>query len=214
MSRPERQFRDGLTEGRTIETGSDAPRSGDPPAALLFLCRIADTGGRSTARGADVRDIPLSEGFNLSGSLDDNRTTSTASASRSKRSSASASRAEVTFVAKSVGTMILGAIGARLSVPGRVNALWLTPAFPLDYVRDGAVADGMEVPDRVRLSRPLVSTRRARPRSLRRSGRTSCSSMAPSTTWRSPATSVPRSARSTAGDRHAVLYQVTLERAS
>jgi hypothetical protein len=93
-------------------------------------------------RGADVRDVPLSQGFNMSGSLDDNRDYFDGIRQEIQEIISERDWSQVTFVAKSVGTMILGAIGASLSVPGTVNALWLTPAFPLDYVRDGAVATG------------------------------------------------------------------------
>jgi len=93
-------------------------------------------------RGADVRDVPLSEGFNWSGSLDDNRDYFDGVGQQIQEIISERDWSQVTLVAKSVGTMILGAIGTRLSVPGSVNALWLTPAFPLDYVRDGAVATG------------------------------------------------------------------------
>ena len=93
-------------------------------------------------RGADVRDVTLSPGFNLSGSLDDNRGYFDDIGQQIQEIIGERDWSQVTFVAKSVGTMILGAIGARLPVPGRVNALWLTPCFPLDYVRDGAVATG------------------------------------------------------------------------
>jgi hypothetical protein len=48
----------------------------------------------------------------------------------------------VTFIAKSFGTMALGAIGGELRVPLRVNAIWLTPMFDLDYVEAGAIAAG------------------------------------------------------------------------
>ena len=50
--------------------------------------------------------------------------------------------AKVTFIAKSLGTMVLGAIGRELALPGLVDALWITPIFSLDYVRDGALAVG------------------------------------------------------------------------
>ena len=93
-------------------------------------------------RGADVRDVPLSQGFNMSGSLDDNRDYFDGVGQQIQEIVRERDWSEVTFVAKSVGTMILGAIGAGLAVPGTVNALWLTPCFPLDYVRDGAIATG------------------------------------------------------------------------
>jgi hypothetical protein len=93
-------------------------------------------------RGADVRDVPLPPGFDLSGNLDENRDWFDGVGGRIQEIIDERDWSEVTFVAKSVGTMILGAVGARLSVPGRVDALWLTPCFPLDYVRDGAVATG------------------------------------------------------------------------
>jgi hypothetical protein len=93
-------------------------------------------------RGADVRDVPLSQGFNMSGSLDDNRDYFDGVGQQIQEIISERDWSQVTFVAKSVGTMILGAIGARLSVPGSLNALWLTPTFPLDYMRDGAVATG------------------------------------------------------------------------
>jgi hypothetical protein len=48
----------------------------------------------------------------------------------------------VTFVAKSRGTMVLGAIGHELVVPSSASVVWVTPMFSLDYVRDGAVALG------------------------------------------------------------------------
>jgi hypothetical protein len=91
-------------------------------------------------RGADVRDVPLPPGFDLSGNLDENRDWFDGVGARIQEIIDERNWSEVTFVAKSVGTMILGAVGASLSVPGRVNALWLTPCFPLEYVRDGAVA--------------------------------------------------------------------------
>ena len=93
-------------------------------------------------RGADVREVPLFPGFNMSGSLEDNRDYFDGVGQQMQEIIDERDWSQVTFVAKSVGTMILGAVGARLSVPGRVNALWLTPCFPLDYVRDGAVATG------------------------------------------------------------------------
>jgi hypothetical protein len=93
-------------------------------------------------RGADVRDVPLSEGFNMSGSLEDNRDYFDGVGLQIQEMISERDWSQVTFVAKSVGTMILGAVGARLSVPGNVNALWLTPCFPLDYVTDGAIATG------------------------------------------------------------------------
>ena len=92
--------------------------------------------------GADVRDVPLSPGFDLSGALDANRDWFDGVGQQIQELLSERDWSQVTFVAKSVGTMILGAVGARLSVPGRVSALWLTPCFPLDYVRDGAVATG------------------------------------------------------------------------
>lgn len=93
-------------------------------------------------RGADVRDVPLSPGFNMSGSLEDNREYFDDVGQQMQEVISERDWSQVTFVAKSVGTMILGAIGTKLSVSGSVNALWLTPTFPLDYVRDGAVATG------------------------------------------------------------------------
>ena len=44
----------------------------------------------------------------------------------------------VSLVAKSLGTVVLGAIGDQLRLPDRVEALWLTPLFGLPYVREGA----------------------------------------------------------------------------
>src|SRR5215213_9226116 len=91
-------------------------------------------------RGVDVRDVPPSPGFNMSGSLDDNRDYFDGVGEQIQEIISEREWSQVTFVAKSLGTMILGAVGARLSVPPRADALWLTPAFPLDYVRDGAMA--------------------------------------------------------------------------
>ena len=78
----------------------------------------------------------------MSGSLDDNRDYFDGVGQQIQEIISERDWSEVTFIAKSVGTMILGAVGTRLPVPSSVNALWLTPAFPLDYVRDGAVATG------------------------------------------------------------------------
>src|SRR5215216_7118110 len=85
-------------------------------------------------RGADVRDVPLSPGFNMSGRLEDNREYFDDVGQHIQEIIGERDWSQVTFVAKSVGTMILGAIGAGLSVSGSVDALWLTPTFPLDYV--------------------------------------------------------------------------------
>lgn len=49
---------------------------------------------------------------------------------------------ELTFVAKSRGTMVLGSIGSELRLPLGVNVIWLTPVFHLDYVREGAARSG------------------------------------------------------------------------
>ena len=49
---------------------------------------------------------------------------------------------KVTFIAKSLGTMVLGAIGRELTLPAVVAAVWITPIFSLDYVRNGALARG------------------------------------------------------------------------
>ena len=92
--------------------------------------------------GADVRDVPLFPGFNPSGSLDDNRDYFDGVGQQIQEVLGERDWTQVTFVAKSVGTMILGAVGTGLTIPGSVNALWLTPTFALDYVRDGAVAAG------------------------------------------------------------------------
>ena len=93
-------------------------------------------------RGADVRDVPLYPGFDMSGGFDENRDYFDGVGQQIQALLSERDWSQVTFVAKSVGTMTLGAVGAGLSVPGRVSALWLTPTFPLDYVRDGAIATG------------------------------------------------------------------------
>jgi hypothetical protein len=91
-------------------------------------------------RGAEVRDVPLVPGFDLSGGLEENREWFDGVGEQIQEVIGERDWSRVTFVAKSIGTMILGAVGERLLVPDDVSALWLTPAFPLDYVRDGAVA--------------------------------------------------------------------------
>jgi hypothetical protein len=48
----------------------------------------------------------------------------------------------VTFVAKSLGTLVLGAVGRELRLPPRVGAVWVTPIFEVGYVRDAAIALG------------------------------------------------------------------------
>ena len=48
----------------------------------------------------------------------------------------------VTFLAKSLGTVALSAFGTQLKLPEQVSAIWLTPLFHLDHVREGALAAG------------------------------------------------------------------------
>jgi hypothetical protein len=113
------------------------------PGGVFFLSAVLRVPAVALQqRGVDVRDVPLSEGFNWSGSLEDNRDYFDDVGRQIQEIIDERDWSQVTFVAKSVGTMILGAVGTGLSVPGSVNALWLTPALPLDYVRDGAVATG------------------------------------------------------------------------
>jgi hypothetical protein len=93
-------------------------------------------------RQVELRDIALQPGFNPSGALEDNREYFGGVGQQIQAHLDERAWDEVTFVAKSVGTMILGSVGPTLSLPPRVNALWLTPTFTLDYVRDGAIATG------------------------------------------------------------------------
>ena len=49
----------------------------------------------------------------------------------------------VTFVAKSLGTLVLALAGEAMAAElGRVEAIWLTPTFDVDAVRDAAIARG------------------------------------------------------------------------
>lgn len=48
----------------------------------------------------------------------------------------------VTFIAKSLGTVVLAALDDRAAIPPSVEAIWLTPIFGLEPVRRGAVTKG------------------------------------------------------------------------
>jgi hypothetical protein len=51
-------------------------------------------------------------------------------------------RERVTFIAKSRGSMALAALDPSVVRCDDVRAVWVTPAFGLDYVRRGAIAKG------------------------------------------------------------------------
>jgi len=74
--------------------------------------------------GVELRDVGLPPGFSPSGQLDDNREYFEAVGQQIQAIIDEGDWSEVTFVAKSVGTMILGSIGTALSVPSKVNAVW------------------------------------------------------------------------------------------
>lgn len=48
----------------------------------------------------------------------------------------------VTFLAKSLGTVLLAALPPEIPLPGAVRAVWLTPIFGREPVREGAIAQG------------------------------------------------------------------------
>jgi hypothetical protein len=113
------------------------------PGGVFFLSAVLRIPAVALQeRGVELRDVALSPGFNPSGTLEDNREYFGNVGQQIQGLIDERAWDEVTFVAKSVGTMILGHVGPTLSLPPKVNALWLTPTFPLDYVRDGAIATG------------------------------------------------------------------------
>jgi pimeloyl-ACP methyl ester carboxylesterase len=93
-------------------------------------------------RQVELRDVALQPGFDPSGTLEDNRDYFGGVGQQVQAVLDERAWDEVTFVAKSIGTMILGFVGPTLSLPPKVSALWLTPTFTLDFVRDGAIATG------------------------------------------------------------------------
>lgn len=90
--------------------------------------------------GVEMRDVGLPQGFNPPGELEKNRDYFESVGRQIQAIIDERDWTEVTFVAKSIGTMILGLVGAKLSLPSRVNALWLTPTFSFEYTRAGAMA--------------------------------------------------------------------------
>lgn len=93
-------------------------------------------------RGAELIDITPPPDYNPTFALEDNRDYFAGVGTQIQAAIDGGGWDEVTFVAKSIGTMVLGAVGTSLSLPTKVNALWLTPTFGLEYVRKGAAATG------------------------------------------------------------------------
>ena len=50
------------------------------------------------------------------------------------------SPSRVTFIAKSLGTVVLASLPSRVPLPASVKAIWLTPIFGRESVRRGAIA--------------------------------------------------------------------------
>ena len=48
----------------------------------------------------------------------------------------------ITFIAKSLGTIVLASLPAEVPIPGSVRAIWLTPIFGVETVRSGVIAQG------------------------------------------------------------------------
>lgn len=113
------------------------------PGGVFFLSAVLRIPAVALQeRSVELRDVALSPGFNPSGTLEDNREYFEGVGQQIQAFVDERAWSEVTLVAKSVGTMIIGFVGPTLSLPPKVNALWLTPTFPLDYVRDGAIGTG------------------------------------------------------------------------
>jgi len=49
---------------------------------------------------------------------------------------------QITFIAKSLGTIVLAALPTGVPLPGDVRAVWLTPIFGRESVRVGAIEKG------------------------------------------------------------------------
>lgn len=49
---------------------------------------------------------------------------------------------QVTFIAKSLGTIVLASLPAEVPLPSSVRAVWLTPIFGRESVRLGAIGKG------------------------------------------------------------------------
>ena len=102
-------------------------------SAVLRLPAVALAG-----LGAEIRDVTPA-GFAPSGSVEENRAYFDPVGDQIQAIIDERPRTRVTFVVKSIGTMILGAVGAELRLPDQVDVLWLTPIFRQEYVRDTAV---------------------------------------------------------------------------
>lgn len=113
------------------------------PGGSFFLSAVLRIPAVALAGlGADVRDVMPSPGFAPSGSLEDNGEYFSAIGTQIQAVIDECPRARVTFVVKSIGTMILGAVGPDLRLPAEVDVLWLTPIFRQDYVKATAIRMG------------------------------------------------------------------------
>lgn len=113
------------------------------PGGPFFLSAVLRVPAVALAgRGAELRDVTPPPGYNPTFELDDNHAYFAGVKDQIQTVIDDGEWDEVTFVAKSIGTMILSAVGSSLAVPREVKALWLTPTFGLNYVRDGAIETG------------------------------------------------------------------------